>query len=543
MTYAEQPQRLRRTLLLGMAAAPALGWTGCASLRGFPSPEISEEVPSDLRPILAPPVVNKAPGAPKFVRDVHAHFFNARDVPVECYLSGPVAHSKGGIIGELLKALAPMADWLASEAPSAFDEFQDLKSRARVPQLIAMGPPSLQASLMATRDEYVRNLSRRVYDKLKDNSDFTTLYNEAQRAGRSARTTQGVVPLAVESLDEGSLERAMRRDRERSGLHVESFDSSEPPPYADGVLAFVGYMLSYRWMNLLAYQDAFTSGEGVFGVDEVNGALVDFDHWLTPPPARTAHEDQIRLHQLLSQLSGGYMRPLVAYNPWSAARDNGRTLARVLEALDVRGFVGVKIYPPNGFRPYGNAVHGLPVPGAPTGGELDDALLQLWTKCADRGKAVMAHSGHSMGKDTEYEDMAGPMGWGDLLAVMSNQGKLPRVNAGHFGGDANTNAWTEDIARLMSKPEGAAMFADLGYWDGLRCSGAAPSCEATKRLAQVARAHPIVAGRVMYGSDWLMLSQERRWDRFPFDVLSATTSTFPDADALFGGNAKACFGT
>ena len=393
---------------------------------------------------------------------------------------------------------------------------------------------------MGTRDEYLRGLSRRVYDKLKDNREFTTLYNDAQRAGRSAPTVRGAAPTAAESFGEGSLEQAMRRDRERSGLHVESFESAQPPPYVDGVLAFVGYMLSYRWMNLLAYQEAFTSGPQAFGVDEVYGALVDFDHWLTPPP-RTAHEDQIKLHQLLSQLSAGYMRPLVAYNPWSAARDNGRTLKRVLDALDARGFVGVKIYPPNGYRPYGNARYGLPVAGAPTGRELDDALMLLWTQCADRGKPVMAHSGHSMGKSDAYEDMAGPLGWRELLRALSEQGKVARINAGHFGGDANTNTWTEEIAKLMATPEGAALFADLGYWDELRCSGAPRMCEATRRLADAATAHPVLNERVMYGSDWLMLSQERRWDRYPFDVLAATR-TFLNTNALFGGNAKKCFG-
>ena len=66
-------------------------------------------------------------------------------------------------------------------------------------------------------------------------------------------------------------------------------------------------------------------------------------------------------------------------------------------------------------------------------------------------------------------------------------------------------------------------------------------CEATRRLADAATAHPVLNERVMYGSDWLMLSQERRWDRYPFDVLAATR-TFLNTNALFGGNAKKCFG-
>lgn len=45
----------------------------------------------------------------------------------------------------------------------------------------------------------------------------------------------------------------------------------------------------------------------------------------------------------------------------------------------------------------------------------------------------------------------------------------------------------------------------------------------------------------MYGSDWLMLSQERRWDRYPADVLAAVRDARVDVAAVFGGNAVACF--
>lgn len=133
------------------------------------------------------------------------------------------------------------------------------------------------------------------------------IYNAAQTETQSRFRIQGV---GSPSLDARSLFRAMQRDLHEQGPDVESFGVEEPPPYVDGVLAFVGYMLSYRWMNLLAYQRAYSTSDSAFGVDQILGALVDFDHWLTPLPL-TAHEDQIKLHQLLSQLSGGYMRP-----PW-----------------------------------------------------------------------------------------------------------------------------------------------------------------------------------------------------------------------------------
>ena len=95
----------RRALLLGSLSAPALALGGCATTR-FPDPPIDGEAPTGLRPILAPGPVTKAPGAPPRVIDVHGHFFNARDVPVAGYLRGPVAHSKGGLLGDLIEALA-----------------------------------------------------------------------------------------------------------------------------------------------------------------------------------------------------------------------------------------------------------------------------------------------------------------------------------------------------------------------------------------------------------------------------------------------------
>src|SRR5207245_2705224 len=102
-----------------------------------------------------------------------------------------------------------------------------------------------------------------------------------------------------------------------------------------------------------SYYTAFSTHDEAIGVNRVLGALVDFDRWLDCPP-RSAHEDQMRLHARMSQLSGSYMLPLIGYNPWTDIVENGRSLSLVREAVTRHGFVGVKIYPANGFRPWGN---------------------------------------------------------------------------------------------------------------------------------------------------------------------------------------------
>ncbi|MEX8502033.1 MAG: amidohydrolase family protein [Leptothrix ochracea] len=527
----------RRSLLRLIAAVPVLGIQGCASFWPCRKQEILAELPSGLNAVFQPAKINRAVGSPAHVIDVHAHFFNARDVPIRGYLAGPVAHSKGGVVGELLKALAPIAEWIGNTAPRAFDEFNELLTLAGSSSFTVMSEEERFRILDQRREKYLQELSGRLYEQLKAVPEFVRIYNETQGVARSRFRIQGV---DASSLNETSLFKAMQRDLQSQAPDVELYGAEEPPPYADGVLAFVGYMLSYRWMNLVAYQRAYSTGDSAFGVDQVFGALVDFDHWLKPLP-RTAHEDQIKLHQLLSQLSGGYMRPLVAYNPWSDVLDNGRTLARVLDALDKRGFVGVKIYPPNGFRPFGNTHSpNIPTtPGMPSTTDLDRVLLKLWDECSKRNVPVMAHTGNSMGSDDAHNEAAGPIGWQALITERGSTHPA-KVNLGHFGGDSSHDNWNDELARMMATPEGAGLYGDLGYWDELRCRKGLATCAARQKLDKAVKENPVVGQRLMYGSDWLMLSQERRWDRYPFEILAA----LPDGvnlDAVFSSNAKHCF--
>lgn len=528
----------RRSLLRLIATVPVLGFHGCASFWPCSKQEILTELPPGLNAVFQPSKIRRAVGAPTHVIDVHAHFFNARDVPIRGYLAGPVAHSKGGVVGELLKALAPIAEWIGNTAPRASDEFNELLTLAGGSSFTVMSEDDRFRILDQRREKYLRELSGRLYEQLKVVPDFVRIYNEAQGVARSRFRIQGV---DAPSLNENSLLKAMQRDLQSQAPEVELYGAGEPPPYADGVLAFVGYMLSYRWMNLVAYQRAYSTGDSAFGVDQVLGALVDFDHWLTPLP-RTAHEDQIKLHQLLSQLSGGYMRPLVAYNPWSDVLDNGKTLARVLDALDRRGFVGVKIYPPNGFRPFGNSHSpGIPTtPGMPSAADLDRVLLRLWEECSKRNVPVMAHTGNSMGSDDAHNEAAGPIGWQALITARGSAHPA-KVNLGHFGGDSSHDDWNAELAGMMATAQGAGLYGDLGYWDEMRCRKGLASCSARQKLAKAVKEYPVVAERLMYGSDWLMLSQERRWDRYPYDILSALPDGL-DAAAVFGGNATRCFG-
>lgn len=507
--------------------------SGCCNLRPFAPASIAGEPAAGLQEILAPERINKSARAPKSCIDVHAHFFNASDVPVRGFLEGPVAHGVGEPLAGIVRALAPYAEALAQLAPTAQTEFAELvQMAAPVAAFAADRRPSLQERIDAHR----QSVSNGVYEILKS-TPFAPQFNALK--ARSPARLKALSAHESAPFGPDTVQRAMQRGAERSALRLQSVPGEDLAPYADGVMAFVGYMLSYRWMNLVAYQQAFSTSPTAFGVDQVFGALVDFDHWLECPP-RSAHDDQVKLHQLLSQLSGGYMRPLVAYNPWAEIATPGKALARVVDAVTNRGFVGVKIYPPMGFRPFGNADAPVFAPaGSPAPADLDRVLLALWVECERLGVPVMAHSGESMGSDDAHEAQAGPKGWRALLKHFENR-PPPLVNAGHFGGDEADNDWSEQLAELMTLPAGASMYADLGYWSALRCDGAAGSCSALSRLESVLKKNAAVGQRIMYGSDWLMLSRERDWGDYPED-LARSTQGLLRPEEFFGANAQRCF--
>src|SRR5262249_31432565 len=98
-------------------------------------------------------------------------------------------------------------------------------------------------------------------------------------------------------------------------------------------------------------------------------------------------------------------------------------LAVVQRAVETKGFIGIKLYPPMGFRPIGNAElkDFPPYVVSPTGlgkdaGKLlENALLSLFVWCRDNNVPVMAHARNSNDPYPRYGERAHPELWGRLL--------------------------------------------------------------------------------------------------------------------------------
>jgi|GEM_PF-2710208 len=539
----------RRQVLAGFGAAMLTGLSGCCSLRQRPGDLIGANAPPKVdRRWLTPEPIRRSRNKPALAIDVHAHFFNASDVNVEGYVSESFGHSLPPALRPFCTLIANVLDDVADFVTTAAQEYK---------QLLALGETARGESAAATAARIDASISKRrqeIATQLHKSMgkhgallEYRRLKTEHLKVSRLRQGQPDLTPEQIVALMEPDHAFKQMAPNDR---RIEARALSLNP---DGLVRFAGYMMQERWMNVRTYARAYSTDPDAFGIDAAFGALVDFDHWFACP-AHSSRRDQVKVQSLVSELSGGYMLPLVGYNPWSDIVGKGESLQLVKDAITQYGFIGAKIYPPMGFYPYGNATlpyksqYSRPDPKA-----LDRVLGDMFTWCAENGVPVMAHTAQSMGRDCDSDLFGGPDGWEALLNRQASAANLPIINLGHFGGEdsgaqicknADQTSWPKAFAGLMKSPNGARVYGDLAYWSDLRAcwSGDDAGCQAIRaRLLDAKSAYPDLTHRLMYGTDWLMCSQEADWTDFPEEFVAALQPDF-DLNALFYENAFACFG-
>jgi len=243
--------------------------------------------------------------------------------------------------------------------------------------------------------------------------------------------------------------------------------------------------------------------------------LMDMEHWFNDSVGRS-FEDQIAVAEQAMTLAPGRIHPFLAYDPERARW----VRAAKLDPLDLvrkalsKGFVGIKVYPPLGYRPTRNTND--PMAG-PRGKAWDDELEALFAFCEAEEVPIGAHcedpgaaSSPAAGK---YAD---PRGWDTVLAKHC---KL-RLNLMHFGGDTDliergASSWAWHIGQLVQKyPH---VYADIGAHESLfdECQRA----DFLGGVEKIRQAVPAIGDHLMYGSDWHMIVRHPTEQRFLVDAL------------------------
>lgn len=540
----------RRALVLGGPVLAGLSAAGCCTIP--PTPQISGAC-AHTNAFLAGPEVRDAWSKKERFFDAHTHFFNAQDVPVAGFLKKSVAHSiPSERLRKLVIALAPIAEALANLAPTPKVEYEELcKADGRALKSLKAQSDELDRAVDSRRNDTAKELYQRI---LRDSPEIPQLFNEATSAAKSrnenafrGQTANFSQQFVEEALRDGGGERDANNKFVPSDTKNKSAEEAEAASLKNA-LQFVGFMLSPRHHNLRTYIRKYAEHSPDLPLSGCFAAMVDFNYWLDCPAKASHMQDQVLLHEQLALLSGGFMLPLVAYNPWVDIQENDASINLVKRAIESHGCVGVKMYPPMGFYPYGNFANPLTSkePRPADLALLDKKLLALYELCDNLGVPVMAHANESNGRDHEHDTLAGAKGWKALRDHVPQSLKKLHVNAGHFGGDSvkTTGDWTDDFVRLMSERGALRVYGDLGYWEKLLSSDSV-KVNLKALLTTKLEAGGIAADRVMYGSDWLMLSQVPGWELYGGQMARVLQEIAPSKDAFFkvmGSNALECFG-
>jgi len=258
-------------------------------------------------------------------------------------------------------------------------------------------------------------------------------------------------------------------------------------------------------------------------------ALVDYDAW-SDDRAPTPLWQQVLLQESIARLSvqgrigrpDARFHPFVAFDPrrqiegpQGAAPPQGlparlapaipsaasSALELVRYAIEVGGFLGVKLYPPVGFAPSDN-VHLRPELSFAAG--LDGALDGLYGYCESGEVPILTHAGPSNEYGLGLRELVAPARWSPVLA----RHPTLRLNFGHFGHDYGVaverppgglrEGWIYQAAALIDRYPN--VYADLS--NSPLVYDAAYGQRLSQLLAEVIARYPKVRRRIMYGSDW-----------------------------------------
>ena len=528
------------------------------------------------------PPINTARILDRPIIDAHVHVFNAKDLPSFQFLAQVyVEPLLGALSWPALLLLMAMVHHVEEDAPDDAEEREAMlrqpKPRPSTEDLVTRSLLTLEEGSLPVRATNVpppvppRPTASRAPAAARlavDNVRPETPSPETQRAafailaGRAAAppapAAPGPAPRGI-SAAPTSVDRVARA-RQIAARLLAAPDSKagparsapaasaapgeyEPPGELQQTLNWFQEFTQYRAQRI----DAWKRSIGGTGNRFCMPGLVDFGFSLrgvdeTDVPLA----NQVRLMGELSrrQERGRLVHGYVAFNPLRYALRGRQALDLVKEAIEEHGFLGVKLYPPMGFRASGNVgakpnlddllrYLGRPYTNDPVGftRRVDEGLGLIFDYCATMQAVVMAHSGPSNLAHHAYDDRPNPTYWREVL----RQRPTLRVNFGHFGGaweksDVNGRrdyAWARGIIRLFA--DYPNVYGDFADYELVLKPGADEMADLAAFLKSLDPAEKaLMRKRLLFGSDWEMLG------RVPEHYLFASKMLQFMADTLGG---------
>ncbi|MFV0490207.1 MAG: amidohydrolase family protein [Pseudorhodobacter sp.] len=499
----------RRCFLLSSTSATGLFVAGC----DIYEPEV--ERPSDL---------------PKFGIDIHTHVFNATDIPIPGFLGqvffrSPEKPVSGNYPTSALIRL--ITDIFLTTTRTAAQELASLSGLRTV--------SLTDAETLRERDKRVVAEGIREFEQQNKGLNAEAMNRDGLE---DARLMQELNQLAGGSMF------AMRGSRDLGTAVAEAvFDD---PVEVESTQSFSGgggnLAQNLKWAALLTRDRKDILGELIrlyglrtpknggapVGIRAFSPSLVDFEYWfLEKPQTRFSPiPDQIALMSRLARLEQrAVLLNFVPFCPLRAAIKGDAWHQVIRDAITNRGFVGMKLYPPMGFKPIGNpAGERFGQRAKVSGAAIDRELRRMYRWCERNGVPIKAHGNNSLAAGQCSGRNAAPNLWAPVLEEFPEL----RVNIAHFGGfeeETPTDACADDmpsyeerVAALITRFDNA--YVDLGYWNEVAGRNR-PGRAIVQKVNALLADHDRLGSRIMYGSDYTMIGREPQHGSYLTDLRAA----------------------
>lgn len=289
--------------------------------------------------------------------------------------------------------------------------------------------------------------------------------------------------------------------------------------------------------------------------------LVDYDCWLQDGPGPgSAHLAQIELMGSLARVAARRhdvdIRTFAGFCPLKHAlevrRGEETTLSRLIARRGRHGVSGFKLYPPMGFKPWGNAELRAADFSRPTGADvvlpqwlaaggsaednslgmaLDAALEAFYRECEVHGLPIMAHAGPSNEAHPGWRMRAEIKHWEQVrarhptlrisLGHLVNQAQpfvrvvMPDTAVPCYDLDLDDVVWARDSPlRLFAADSSPSLvWGDLSYMPELMEDAGLARNFFLALKQHLAPVDPDLE-HILYGSDWIMMGNEPRDERY-----------------------------
>ena len=490
----------------------------------------------------------RATGNKRNAIDIHCHFFNAHDLPVKGFLRNVVIphaieHSelssrKKKVLARLLFAISKFIDKLA---PDAGEELELIRK-------IANGnasKPNRQQIINGDKRVVVELLNK--LDNLRVDKEMRKL-SYFNRVGARWFGNIFIRNVKIELNPGLRLESILNSSHQEDALSAISNSELGDQIYGRGNKK--EFATKLRWAAILTrkrFQIADEYERATKGrVQLATPAIVDYDLWLKDEPL-TSIPDQVDLWEKITSKrdvapvrSGLKYHGYVGFDPLREAifridRNVGKfsSLQLVQKAVQEKGFIGAKVYPPMGFLPYGNSslenkdfpkhVVDL-VRGAKVGQMLDDVLDEFYSYCQTNNVPILTHGARSNGSAPNFAQRADPIGWSAVLdkypmlsICIAHMGDftlamLPPAQVELEHGRRKPwpkDTWEWHFGNLIERHPESNVFCDLSY---LKAPYWKPGTSRYKYIARLFKEYletfPNIGQRILFGSDWAMIGSE-----------------------------------